>query len=138
MKNLKVSIWCFLILSLITACNFNRDDKSPTATLKTFLTASEKKEANLMKQTLSKSSIKALEDSGKSNKSSIDEILKNQAFLSTFSDLPELREEKIEGENATLEFKNPSTQTWQKIFFVNEDKQWKIVLDRFVAETLKK
>ena len=40
--------------------------------------------------------------------------------------LPESRNEKIDGDKATLEIKNDKKGTWDTIKFVKEDEQWKI------------
>ena len=74
------------------------------------------------------------ENASRGSQKLIDETIKNQIGKTS---APETRNEKIEGENATLEYKNAATGTWDTIYFVRENGRWKIALDISMGEVLK-
>jgi hypothetical protein len=49
-------------------------------------------------------------------------------------EMPETRNEKIEGDTATLEVKNAATNDWDKTPFVKEDGKWKLALDKLIDD----
>ena len=110
---------------------------SPTETLKNFAAATKKKDAEGIKNTLSKSTMKVIEESAKKQNISIDEML-TKAEDPKKKDLPEMRNEKIEGDTATLEVKNDVTGDFDVMPFVKEDGSWKIALDVFMEGMMKK
>jgi len=110
---------------------------SPTETLKTFAAATKKKDAAVIRKTLSKSTMKVIEESAKKQNISVDEVL-TKAEDPEGKDLPEIRNEKIEGETATLEVKNEVTGEFDIMPFVKEDGGWKIALDVFMESMMEK
>jgi hypothetical protein len=54
------------------------------------------------------------------------------------TDIPEMRNEKMEGDTATLEIKNAKTESWETIPFVKEGDEWKIALDKAMREAQQK
>ena len=137
MKNLK-SIFAFaLLLFAIVACNLM--SSSPTATFKAFFDAQKKKDAPAMKKTLSQSSLKMIETAAKAHGKSVDDALK-EGFDSPggkSDKMPETRNEKIDGDNATLEVQDEDSKKWSKVYFVKEEKEWKIALDKTIEELFK-
>jgi hypothetical protein len=113
---------------------------SPTTTFKAFFEAQQKKDAAGMKKTLSKSSMAMLEKGAKAQNKSVDQAI-TEGFnnpASKTDKMPELRNEKIEGDNATLEVQDEESKKWETVYFVKEDSDWKIALDKTVQEMLKK
>jgi hypothetical protein len=51
--------------------------------------------------------------------------------------MPETRNEKINGDMATLEVKNEKTDKWDPLPFVKENGEWKIALDKFLEDMMK-
>jgi hypothetical protein len=51
---------------------------------------------------------------------------------------PETRNEKIEGDKATLEIKDDKMDKWDTVPFVREDGQWKIAIFDQMAEMMEK
>ena len=47
--------------------------------------------------------------------------------------MPELRNEKITGDTATVEMKRDKSDKWDTVPFVKEDGEWKIAFDRLVV-----
>ncbi|PYS22729.1 MAG: hypothetical protein DMF72_12355 [Acidobacteria bacterium] len=137
MKNSKVFFAATLVLFAFAACKFG--SSSPAATFKTFYEAQKKKDVEGMKKTLSKSSLAMMEKAAKDQKKTVDQAL-TEGFESPGAKtdkVPETRNEKIDGDNATLEVQNEETKKWDKVYFVKEDKDWKIALDKTIEEMFK-
>lgn len=118
------------------ACS--RFGSSPTATLKAFYEATQKKDAEGIKKTLSKGTLEMLEGFAKAQGKTLDESLKSGLANDTSSDkMPESRNEKIDGDKATLEVKNDKTGTWETVPFVKEDGVWKIAFDQMFRDAFK-
>jgi hypothetical protein len=128
-----------LLLFSVVACKFGFGS-SPTATFKAFYEAQKNKDAAGLKKTLSKSSLEMMEKAAKEQKKTFDEALKegfnDPAFKS--QQLPETRNEKIDGDSATLEVQDEQSKKWEKMYFSKEDGQWKIALDKTIEELFKK
>ncbi len=110
---------------------------SPTEILITFAEATKKKDAETIKKTLSKSTMKVIEESAKKQNISVNEVL-TKAEDPEGKDLPETRNEKIEGDTATLEIKDDVTGKFDVMPFVKEDGGWKIALDVYMESMQKK
>jgi hypothetical protein len=95
---------------------------TPTETFKAFYDAAKKKDAAGIKKTLSKGMLSKLEDQAKMSNKSLDEFLIN---VSLTDNVPETRNEKIDGDKATLERKGRG-DSWQTMSFVKEDGEWKL------------
>jgi hypothetical protein len=111
--------------------------KSPTDTFKAFVDAGRKKDTAAVKQMLSKGSLKMAEDNAKAQNKTVDEVLSSRE-APDMKATPETRNEKVEGDTATLEIKNDVTGTWDTMYFAKEDGQWKLALDRAMQEIMKK
>ncbi len=102
---------------------------SPTATMGIFFEALKKKDNETIKKCLSKSSLVILEESAKDGKTTIDQIISEGEDMSQ-KKTPAVRNEKIEGDSATLEVEDEKTKKWDTVPFVKEDGVWKIALDK--------
>lgn len=78
-----------------------------------------------MKLLLSRETMKMHEQEAKAQNVTIDDIVKRDTLFTEGQTTVEFRNEKIEGDKATLEVKNPFG-TWETIPFVKEDGEWKI------------
>lgn len=116
-----------LIFSAIfaAACGAASEPKSPVETMKTYTKAVKAKDTTTMKLLLSADTIKMLEQEAKSQNVVLDEIVKRETLFPESQKVFEFRNEKIEGEKATIEVKNSFGQ-WETWPFVFEDSQWKI------------
>jgi len=118
----------FLILffaCLFFACAGAPKSSTPLETLKTYTQAIKKKDTTTMKLLLSAESIKMSEQEAKSQNVPLDEIVKRETLFNENQKTVEFRNEKIEGEKATIEMKD-SMGVWNTILFVREDDVWKI------------
>lgn len=104
---------------------------SPTATIATFVAAIQKKDGAAIKSCLSKASISTLEENAKKAEKSLDALL-----VEMFEDeeemkkVPEMKNEKIDGYNATVDIKDSEMDKWDTVPFVKEDGAWKIAFDK--------
>jgi hypothetical protein len=137
MKSLKPFVPVALVLLALTSCKLG---SSPTSTFKAFFEAQKKKDVAAMKKTLSKSSLDMMEKAAKSQEKTVDQAI-SEGFNSPggkADKMPETRNEKIEGDNATLEVNDEETKKWETLYFVKEDSEWKIALDKTIEEMFKK
>jgi hypothetical protein len=136
---MKISKLPLLIVAVcafaVAGCDLLTKD-SPTATFKTYVEATQKKDVAAIKKTLSAETLRMLEGEAKMNNQTLDEMLRKDE--NAYAEMPETRNEKIAGERATLEVKNRKTGEWDTIPFDREDGKWKIALDRFLEELFKK
>ncbi len=129
----------FLVLANSLACSMLRGS-SPTSTFKAFFEAQKNKDVAGIKKTLSKGSLEMLEKGAKEQKKTLDASLKEGFDDPTFKapNMPETRNEKIDGNTATLEIQNDQTKKWDTMYFVKEDGDWKVALDKTMEELIKK
>ena len=91
-----------------------------------------------MKSLLSKGSLDLIEKSAKDQRLTTDDILRKEASVK-IQKAPETRNEKIEGETATVEVKNETTGEFDmKMPLVKENGAWKLARDKYIEEVLKK
>lgn len=122
------------------ACN--RLGSSPSATLKAYFEALQKKDAAGLKKTLSKGTLEMFEQFAKAQSppKSLDEALQTGLASTTNTDsnkMPETRNEKIDGDKATLEVKNDKTGAWETVPFIKEEGDWKIAFDQMFRDAFK-
>ena len=130
----------FVALMLMLAVAGCKSGSTPTATFKAFFEAQQKKDVAGMKKNLSKTSLAIMEKSAKEQNKSVDDLFKEQLDnpASKTDKIPETRNEKVNGNEATLELHNEETNKWDMMYFAKEDDAWKIALDRTIEEMLKK
>ena len=78
-----------------------------------------------MKLLLSNDTIRMHEQEAKAEGVHLDDVVKREALLGEGQTTVEYRNEKIDGDRATLEYKN-SYGSWETIPFVREEGEWKI------------
>ncbi len=135
MKSLRPFFAIALIVFAFAACKFN--SSSPTKTFGAFFEAQKKKDVEGMKKTLSKSTLAMMEKAAKEQNKTVDKAIMEGFETSKTDKAPETRNEKIDGDNATLEVQNEETKKWDKVYFVKEDSEWKIALDKTLEELFK-
>ena len=114
-----------MVAGLSFACADSSEPTTPLETLKAYTQAIKKKDTTMMKRLLSEASIKMSEQEAKSQNVTVDEIVKRESLFSKDQKTVEFRNEKIDGDKATIEMKN-SFDSWSTVPFVREDGVWKI------------
>lgn len=128
-----MKIYKIVIISLVAlfifGCSTIQKSAGPTETLKIFLEASRQKDIETVKTTLSKTTLETAEKSAREHNTTVDALLKKDD-VQVSEVLPEIRNEKIEGETATVEIKD-SGNGYETLPFVKEDGKWKIAFDKY-------
>ncbi len=78
-----------------------------------------------MKLLLSEGSLKMVEQEAKAQGATRDEVVKRETLFHEAQSTVEFRNEKIDGDKATIEMKD-SMGMWNTVFFVKENGVWKI------------
>lgn len=115
----------FTSIMIFAACGRSNEPASPVETFKTYVKAYKNKDITTMKLLLSSDTMKMHEQEAKSQGITVDDIVKRETLLAPDQTTVEYRNEKIEGDKATVEVKN-SYGTWESIPFVKENNEWKI------------
>lgn len=121
--------WSRITLVAIAAISFAACGQpkvaSPIDTFKTYTKAIKQKDTTTMKLLLSDATIKMHEKEAKAQGVNVDDIVKGEDIFRENQKTVEFRNEKIDGDKATLEIKNIYNK-WEKLPFVLEDGVWKI------------
>jgi hypothetical protein len=128
MKTRKISALVLALMALAlmaTACN--KAGSTPTATAKAFYEAAKNKDVAGMKSVLSKRMLDMMEKAAKARNKSVDDFIKESNDAEPPPANFETRNEKINGDTATLEVTN-GKGGWEPFNFVKEDGQWKLTL----------
>ena len=113
-----------VVAVLLGGCSTTHEPATPKQTFETYVRASKKKDLTTMKLLLSKDTIKMHEQEAKATGMTLDDVVKGETLLDPSQSTVEYRNEKIDGDRASLEFKNGNI--WESIPFVKEDGEWKI------------
>jgi hypothetical protein len=124
---MQIRVLSFIILTLFVtlACSTESRPDTPIESFKAYILAVKQKDTTRMKNLLSADSIKMHEQEAKAQNVTLDDIVKRETLFTEGQKTVEFRNEKIEGEKATLEVKN-SFGSWEIVPFVREDSEWKI------------
>jgi hypothetical protein len=125
------------VVALVAAAACNRGaGATPTATFTAYYEASKNKDIEAVKKTFSKNTLELFERQAKDRKTTVDEMFKTGMDQKPLTGkVPEVRNEKINGNDATLEIKDEQSGRWDTLTFVKEDGQWKIALDKMGSQT---
>lgn len=126
----------FSLFALCAACGGEQRPASPLETFKTYTKAIKQKDTTTMKLLLSSGSIKMHEQEAKAQGVTVDDIVKRETLFSESQKTVEYRNEKIDGDKATLEVKN-SYGSWETVPFVLEDGVWKIDKQGYADQMIK-
>ncbi len=138
MKSLKPICVAVLVVFAVAACKFG--SSSPTSTFKVFYEAQKKKDVEGMKKSLSKGSLAMMEKAAKEQNKTVDKALTEglDSPAGKSDKMPETRNEKINGDSATLEVQDEDSKKWDTVYFVKEEGDWKIAIDKTLEEMFKK
>jgi uncharacterized lipoprotein len=125
-----------LAVGLAAACGGESKPATPLETFKTYTKASKAKDTTTMKLLLSSATMKMHEQEAKAQGVPVDDIVKRETLFTQDQRTVEFRNEKIDGDKATLEVKN-SAGNWETVPFVFEDEQWKIDKKGFMDDLIR-
>ncbi len=134
---MKLKLFLFICLTFaIISCSSGETPQTPFEILKTYTQAIKKKDVKKMKALLSAGSIKLAEAEAKAQNVTLDEIILRETLFSSEQKTLKFRNEKIDGDNATIEIET-SPELFDRIPFVKENGVWKIAKDKFADEIQK-
>ncbi|HSK74317.1 MAG TPA: hypothetical protein VK892_21640 [Pyrinomonadaceae bacterium] len=126
-------ILVLLAACLFLACSGATQPSTPVDTLKTYTKAIKQKDPTTMKLLLSQESLKMHHQEAKSQNVSLDEVVLRETLFSPSQNTLKYRNEKIEGDRATVEVEN-SFGVFETIQFVKEGDVWKIDKQSFANQ----
>jgi len=125
----------FLFSLSLFACADNSSPSTPLKTLKVYTTAIRKKDTTTMKLLLSDASLKMAEQEAKAQNVTLDDIVRRETLFSESQSELKYRNEKIEGDKATIEVEN-SFGSFDTVPFIKEEGAWKIDKQGFANQML--
>jgi hypothetical protein len=115
-----------LFAALGAACSQSpKKNQTPLETLKAYGSAYKKKDITAMKLLLSDETLKMHEQEAKAQNVTVDDIVRRETLFSENQTTAEFRNEKVDGDKATIEMKD-AMGIWNTVQFVREDETWKI------------
>ncbi len=124
-----------LSAGFIFACAGKFAPSTPLETLKAYTLAIKKKDSTQMKLLLSDASIKMAEQEARAQNVPLDEIVKRETLFGENQRTVEHRNEKVDGDRATIEMKD-SFDNWITVPFVREEGVWKIDKQGFANQMM--
>ena len=110
---------------------------SPSETLKVFNKASNDKDVEKIRSVLSKETLEMVDANAKEQGKTFEELIKESDEMPAI-ETPEIRNEKIDGDKASIEVKNGVTGNFDSVPFVKENGVWKINFKKFIEDNMKK
>ncbi len=114
-----------LIAAMLACSSGESAPATPVETFKTYTKAIKAKDVTTMKLLLSAETMRINEIEAQARGVTVDDVVKNETLFSEHQKTVKLRNEKIEGDKATLEVEN-SFGTWETVPFIKEGGVWKI------------
>lgn len=132
-------LFSLAIVLAIAGCSSGApSEDTPTNALKRYVTAQQKGDVATMKRLLSNSSIAFIETIARSRGKTVEDVLLEETKV-RIATLPETRNEKIEGDTATVEVRDDQSGEFDLVYpFVREDGEWKLARDKQIESILKK
>ena len=121
----KILVFIFIAAFSFACSTAPKKQLTPLETLKEYADAYQKKDLTTMKLLLSQESLRMHEQEAKTQNTTVDEIVRRETLFTENQKTAEFRNQKIEGDKATIEMKD-SAGIWNTIHFVLEDGAWKI------------
>lgn len=111
---------------------------SPTEAYQMLFAAVKAKDTEKIKQVMSKKTLSFAAEAGKVQSQSLEEVLANGLTKTTKTiSLPQIRDERIKDNFASLEVYSQEKQEWEDLPFILEDGSWKLAIGDFVKNTFK-
>ena len=118
----RLCVWCVMALTMAAAA-VAATATTPTAAMKAYYEAVKKKDYAALKALLSEEYLKELSKAPFPLERVLEPLTERVPPT-----LPEMRNEKIDGDRATLEMRNHETKQWETIRFVKQKGGWKLAL----------
>jgi hypothetical protein len=148
MKRIILCVILLTIASVLIGCNPSTGakssnssvagDDSPSNAYKRLYAAVKAKDTEAIKAAMSKKTLEfAQMAAGRQNKS-FENVIENGFTATTFADsLPQMRDERVNGEMGAVEVHNDKENKWEDLPFIREDGKWKLAIGEMFANTWK-
>jgi hypothetical protein len=138
MKRIIIGIFLLAVTSFMVNCEAGRSsstsssaggDDSPTEAYKKLYAAVKAKDPDAIRAVMTKGSIEfAKADAARTNQT-LEKKIENGFTATTFSPtLPEIRDERIQGDMGAVEVYNSRDKRWEDLPFIREDGSWKLAI----------
>lgn len=118
-------IFILFVSAFLFGCASNQTPTTPLDSLKAYINAIKKKDPTMMKLLLSDATIKMHEQQAKEQGVTLDDIVMRETLFNQSQSSLKFKNEKIEGDRATIEVEN-SFGMYETVPFVREEGVWKI------------
>ena len=107
---------------------------SPTDAYKRLFAAVKGKDVEAIKKLLTKKTLELGVMQSQRNKKPLEQVYENGFTATTFAEtLPNIRDERVNGEMGSVEVWNSKDSTWEDLPFINEDGGWKLAMGDLFA-----
>lgn len=143
MRNLLFTAFLTALLACMLACDPGKigggnASGSPTDAYKQLYAAVKSKDTEKIKATMSKNTQAFAAMAAARQNTPIEKVFENGFTATTFADsLPEVRDERINGEYGAVEVWNAKDKRWEDLGFVYEDGAWKLAIGEMFGGTFK-
>jgi hypothetical protein len=106
---------------------------TPTDAFREYYEAIKAKDTAAVKGLFSKGTLTMMEEQAKRTNKTVDDVMEEgleAANKEVPQQVPETRNEKIDGDSATLEVKDEKGNKWETVHFAKEDGGWKLAFDK--------
>ena len=111
---------------------------SPTEAYKRLFEAVKAKNTDAIKQSMSRQTQEFAVAVAQRQNTPIEKVFENGFTATTFSEtLPQMRDERIEGNNGALEVWNSKESKWEDLPFIKEDSGWKLAIGDLFKDSWK-
>lgn len=117
--------------------NTAQQTNSPAGTFKAIAEAAGKKDVESLRQLYSRKSLDMFSSQAKEQGKTLEDVLLNQRTTTIAKTTMELRNQIIDGPNATIEVLAAKGGRWETVYFILEDGHWKIAMDRYMEEMIR-
>ena len=141
MRSLYYTALLTALLALLLSCGNTTSGGtggSPTEAYKALFAAVKSKDTERIKATMSKKTHAFAEMVAGRQNQPIEKVFENGFTATTFSEsLPEIRDERVDGEYGAVEVWNAKDKRWEDLGFVLEDGAWKLAIGEMFGGTFK-
>jgi hypothetical protein len=109
---------------------------SPTEGFKNLFAAVKSKDVEAIKANVSKKTMDLAQTVSAKNNTPLEKVYENGFTATTFAEsLPEIRDERVNGDMGSVEVWNAKDKRWEDLPFVREDGSWKLAVGDLFADT---
>lgn len=140
MKNILLLSLVLAVMALAFACEnpMGNSGDSPTEAYKRLYAAVKSGNTDAIRAEMSLKTQNFAEFVSQQQKKPVPEVLKNGFTATTFAQtLPQMRDERIDGDNGAVEVWNSTDNRWEDLAFVREETGWKLAVGDLFAGTYK-